>query len=112
MLRQRYLLCLFVSFSMSLAIPIISEEIFVSAHKISERPSHSAMQEALKDGASEEVALANSYRRVEGLERITYRFSDWYSFREYLSRVAHYFVILLVATFIVSGVSRNGSEPT
>ena len=86
---------------MSIALPIITSEVYVSVHDIEERPDHAAFQEAIGAGDSSDVAASMSMRKISGIERITYHFSDWYSFRTYVGGVFQYFIILLAATLIV-----------
>jgi hypothetical protein len=98
------MICFLVSLAMALVLPIISVEIMVAVNDIEERPDQAAYARAIEKGEDALVASSISMRKITGFERITHRFEDWYSFRRYLGGVAHYFVVLLIATSIVSVV--------
>jgi len=100
MVKRQLKACVIVSLLMALVVPIISSEMYVAANGIQERPDRAAYAATLEGGSTPLETAAISMRN----ERITYRFSDWYSFSEYARQVLYYFFILFVATLLVSGV--------
>ena len=108
MVKRQIFLCVWVSLIMSLVLPILLTEVFTVAHDIDERPDQAAFAEAIERGKQPEVAMDMSMREIVGLERITHHFQDWFSFQTYLAGVMQYFIVIIVATLIVSlGKLRN-----
>ena len=112
MVKRQLKVCAIVSLVMALVLPIVSVEIYVAANDIEQRPDQAAYADALESGATPEEAAAVSLRKITGIERITHRFEDWYSFRDYAWQVLYYLSILLVATLLVSGFRLYDNRAT
>lgn len=106
--KSQFTKCLFVSFLMALAIPIIFEEIYVPVELRDQRLDREEYSRRTDQGESPDNAFTHSMYKIEGIERITHRFSDWWNFQMYLGSVAKVFVVLLVATLIASEPRESG----
>ncbi len=71
-----------------------------------------AYTDAIDRGEPPEVAMTTSMRKITGLERITHHFKDWFNFQAYLTGALHYFIVLIVATLIVSSGKFYGTRAT
>jgi len=94
---------------MALAIPIIFEEIYVPGESRDQRVDGEEYSRRIDQGESPNDAFTHSMYKIEGMERVTHRFSDWWNFQLYLASVAKVFIVLLVATVIASEPRESGN---